>query len=42
MKKEIKQFIWACDIYQQNKHENIYPAGLLQPLPILVEGLPHP
>jgi hypothetical protein len=51
MRKEIKQFIRACDVCQQNKHENTHPAGLLQPLPILtrvwtdismdfVEGLP--
>jgi len=34
MRKEIKQFNRACDVCQQNKHENTHPAGLLQLLPI--------
>jgi len=51
MKKEIKKFIRECDVCKLNKHENTFPAGLLQPLPIpkrvwtditmdFVEGLP--
>jgi hypothetical protein len=34
MKKDLKRFIRECAICQQNKNENISPAGLLQPLPI--------
>jgi hypothetical protein len=51
MRKDIKNFIRECDVCQQNKGENIFPGGLLQPLPIpnrvwtdisldFVEGLP--
>ena len=52
MRKEVRRFIKECDICQQNKSENIHPAGLLQPLPIptkvwtdisldFIEGLPN-
>ena len=52
MKNEIRQFIQECDNCQQNKSENVYPAVLLQPLPIptrvwtnismdFIEGLPR-
>jgi len=51
MRRDIKNFIRECDVCQQNKSENICPAGLLQPLLIptrvwtdismdFVEGLP--
>lgn len=34
MKKDIKQLIQECDVYQISKNEIVPPAGLLQPLPI--------
>jgi hypothetical protein len=51
MRKDIKKFIRECDTCQENKHYNLFPARLLQPLPIpsrvwtdismdFVEGLP--
>jgi hypothetical protein len=51
MRRDIKDFIGECDTCQINKHDNLFPAGLLQPLPIpsrvwtdisidFVEGLP--
>ncbi|XP_026428666.1 uncharacterized protein LOC113324570 [Papaver somniferum] len=51
MKKEILQFVSACDVCQRNKGDHNFPAGLLQPLPIpdhawqhismdFIEGLP--
>ena len=51
MKKDLKQYIKECDVYQRVKHENYRLAGLLQPLPIpskpwlamsmdFIEGLP--
>jgi len=52
MRKEVRRFIKECDKCQQNKSENIHPAGLLQPLSIptkvwtdisldFIEGLPN-
>jgi len=52
MRKEVRRFIKECDICQQNKSENIHPAGLLQPSPIptkiwtdisldFIKGLPN-
>lgn len=51
MKGDLKRFIRECSVCQQNKSDNTFPAGLLQPLPIptriwsnisldFVEGLP--
>jgi hypothetical protein len=51
MKMDVENFVRQCQIWQQAKHENIHPRGLLQPLPIpqeawqdlsmdFVEGLP--
>lgn len=51
MRNRIKAFIRDCDVCQQNKVEQVVPAGLLQPLPIptqiwediaidVIEGLP--
>jgi hypothetical protein len=34
MRQDIKDFIRECDTCQINKHNNLFPAGLLQPLPI--------
>lgn len=32
MRKNIRTYVAACAIYQQNKYSTITPAGLLQPL----------
>lgn len=51
MKAYVKQAVRECDICQRNKHENVLPPRLLQPLPIqekawedismdFIEGLP--
>jgi len=51
LKQAVDDFVKQCQIYQQAKHLNTHPAGLLQPLPIpqgawqdlsmdFVEGLP--
>jgi len=34
MRRDIKNFIKECDTCQQNKHDNLFPVSLLQPLPI--------
>jgi hypothetical protein len=39
MRKDIKKYIRECDTCQQNKYENISPAGLLQPHPIPTQVL---
>ena len=52
MQEDIRRFIRECDNCQQNKSENIFHMGLLQPLPIptqvwtdisldFIEGLPR-
>jgi hypothetical protein len=52
MKSDIKAFVRECRVCQENKHETVLPAGLLQPLPIpswvwsdisldFIEGLPN-
>lgn len=33
-KRDIQQFIAACDIYLRNKFQTSTPAGILQPLPV--------
>lgn len=37
MKRDIKDIVTTCAIYQQNKYETLSPLGLLQPLPILAK-----
>lgn len=50
-KRDVKEYVKTCDVYERNKAENTTPAGLLQPLPIpeniwedismdFIEGLP--
>ena len=34
LKNSVKHYIRSCDTCQRSKHENLNPAGLLQPLPI--------
>ena len=34
MEKQILDYVRQCDVCQRNKHQNLLPAGLLQPLPI--------
>lgn len=34
MRKDIKNLVQECDIYQVVKSETTHPAGLMQPLPI--------
>jgi hypothetical protein len=52
MRKGVRKFIKECKVCQRKKVENIYPAGLLQSLPIpeqnwtemsmdFIEGLPN-
>lgn len=51
LKQDVHAFVKDCITCQRNKHENVLPPGLLQPLPIpdriwedismdFVEGLP--
>ena len=35
MRKDLKQYVREGDVCQKLKHETCFPAGLLQPLPIL-------
>jgi hypothetical protein len=37
LKGDVANFVKQCAVYQQSKHERVYPAELLQPLPILQE-----
>ena len=34
MRQAIKQYVAACEVCQQNKHDTLSPGGLLQPLPL--------
>ena len=34
MKADIQRFVDHCGVFQKNKHSNLAPTGLLQPLPI--------
>lgn len=36
MKRQVDEWMKQCVVCQQVKHENIVPAGLLQPLPVIV------
>ena len=51
MRKEVREYVWACSVCQCYKPENIASPGLLQPLPTpegvftdltmdFIEGLP--
>ena len=51
LKSAVEDFVRQCQVCQQSKHENVHPAGKLQPLPVpaapwqdismdFVEGLP--
>jgi hypothetical protein len=41
IKQQVEDWVKQCQLCQQAKHENILPAGLLQPLPVPTRPWSH-